>query len=139
VADDVLQGLRGHRALHAVEVLARAHRGGKAVMTSDSHERATERTAEALLVLEAQNPINRYDIIVMIQGDEPLIDPEMITQVINPLLEGKSQVSNLMVALISDEEVENTNNVKVVVGINGNALYNSKFLGWYFLTLFLCI
>ena len=101
-------------------------RGGKAVMTSDTHERATERTAEALLVLEAQNPNNRYDIIVMIQGDEPLIDPEMISQVINPLLEGKSQVSNLMVSLISDEEVENPNNVKVVMGVNGNALYMSR-------------
>ncbi len=100
--------------------------GGKAVMTSDKHERATERTAEALIVLEKQHPGKQYDIIVMIQGDEPLIDPEMITQVINPLLNGKANVSNLMVALITEEEVNNPNNVKVVTGINGNALYMSR-------------
>lgn len=100
--------------------------GGKAVMTSDKHERATERTAEALTVLEKQYPDKQYDIIVMIQGDEPLIDPEMITQVINPLLNGKANVSNLMVSLTTDEEVNNPNNVKVVTGINGNALYMSR-------------
>lgn len=100
--------------------------GGKAVMTSDKHERATERTAEALTVLEKQYPDKQYDIIVMIQGDEPLIDPEMITQVINPLLNGKANVSNLMVSLTTEEEVNNPNNVKVVTGINGNALYMSR-------------
>ncbi len=100
--------------------------GGNAVMTSDKHERATERTAEALLVLEKKHPGKHYDIIVMIQGDEPLIDPEMITQVINPLLNGKANVSNLMVTLITEEEVNNPNNVKVVTGINGNALYMSR-------------
>lgn len=100
--------------------------GGKAVMTSDKHERATERTAEALTVLEKQYPDKQFDIIVMIQGDEPLIDPEMITQVINPLLNGKANVSNLMVSLTTEEEVNNPNNVKVVTGINGNALYMSR-------------
>ena len=100
--------------------------GGKAVMTSDKHERATERTAEALTVLEKQYPDKQYDIIVMIQGDEPLIDPEMIAQVINPLLNGKANVSNLMVSLITEEEVSNPNNVKVVTGINRNALYMSR-------------
>lgn len=100
--------------------------GGKAVMTSDKHERATERTAEALTVLEKQYPDKHYDIIVMIQGDEPLIDPEMISQVINPLLNGKANVSNLMVSLTTEEEVNNPNNVKVVTGINLNALYMSR-------------
>ena len=100
--------------------------GGKAVMTSDKHERATERTAEALIVLEKQHPGKQYDIIVMIQGDEPLIDPEMITQVINPLLNGKANVSNLMVSLTTEEDINNPNNVKVVTGMNGNALYMSR-------------
>ncbi|MBW0177669.1 3-deoxy-manno-octulosonate cytidylyltransferase [Sediminibacterium sp.] len=100
--------------------------GGKAVMTSDQHERATERTAEALLVLEKANPDHKYDIIVMIQGDEPLIDPEMISQVVKPLLDGKRQVSNLMVSLATKEEVTNPNNVKVVTDVNGNALYMSR-------------
>ena len=52
--------------------------GGKAIMTANTHERASDRTAEALLKIEA-NTNERVDIVVMIQGDEPMITPEMIT------------------------------------------------------------
>jgi 3-deoxy-manno-octulosonate cytidylyltransferase (CMP-KDO synthetase) len=100
--------------------------GGKVVMTSDKHERATERTAEALIKIEKANPGIKYDLIIMIQGDEPLINPEMIKQVATPLLEGKSQVSNLMVTLKSIDEINNPNNVKVVNSVEGNALYMSR-------------
>ena len=51
--------------------------GGNAVMTSKSHERASDRCAEALLKLENKNGIE-YDIVVMVQGDEPLTHPRMI-------------------------------------------------------------
>jgi 3-deoxy-manno-octulosonate cytidylyltransferase (CMP-KDO synthetase) len=98
---------------------------GVAILTSNQHERATERTAEALL--NAEELFNKkFDFVVMIQGDEPLVDPEMISQVLNPLLQGKSQVSNLMVTLKNLDEIHNTNNVKVVKGVNGNALYMSR-------------
>jgi 3-deoxy-manno-octulosonate cytidylyltransferase (CMP-KDO synthetase) len=100
--------------------------GGKAVMTSDKHERATERSAEALLNLEKSVENKVFDIVVMIQGDEPLIDPGMIDEVIAPLLDGTRVVSNLMAYLPSYEERANPNNVKVVAGINGNALYMSR-------------
>lgn len=98
---------------------------GNAVMTSDIHERASERTAEALLKIEEINNIE-YDIIVMIQGDEPLVDPEMMNIAINPLLSGQNQVSNLMKALHTQEDVDNPNHVKVVVDVFGNALYMSR-------------
>ena len=100
--------------------------GGKAVKTSDKHERATERTAEALIEIEKANPGIKFDLIIMIQGDEPLINPEMIKQVATPLLEGKRQVSNLMVSLKSFDEINNPNNVKVVNNVEGNALYMSR-------------
>jgi 3-deoxy-manno-octulosonate cytidylyltransferase (CMP-KDO synthetase) len=100
--------------------------GGKAIMTSDKHERATERTAEALLELEKVNPDDKYDLIIMIQGDEPLIEPEMIKQVSIPLQENKCQVSNLMVSLKKYDEINNPNNVKVVNNLEGNALYMSR-------------
>jgi len=98
---------------------------GNAIMTSDIHERASERTAEALLNIEAIKNL-RYDIVVMIQGDEPLVDPEMMNEAIIPLLNGQNQVSNLMKALHTQDDVENPNHVKVVVDIFGNALYMSR-------------
>jgi 3-deoxy-manno-octulosonate cytidylyltransferase (CMP-KDO synthetase) len=100
--------------------------GGKAIMTSDKHERATERCAEALMNLEKAGSNLKYDIVVMIQGDEPLIDPRMIDEVISPLLDGTRSVSNLMAFLPTQEERLNPNNVKVVSGVNGNALYMSR-------------
>ena len=100
--------------------------GAKAIMTSDKHERATERTAEALLKIEQELMDIHFDIIVMIQGDEPLIDPEMINEVVKPLLRGDKMVSNLMSILTESEEINNSNNVKVVTDLKGNALYMSR-------------
>ena len=100
--------------------------GGKAIMTSDVHERATERSAEALLNVEKEVPGTTYDIVVMIQGDEPLINPLMINEVIQPLLNGKNEVSNLMTRLKNLTEAENPNFVKVVTAINGRALFMSR-------------
>jgi 3-deoxy-manno-octulosonate cytidylyltransferase (CMP-KDO synthetase) len=100
--------------------------GGKAIMTSDVHERATERSAEALLNVEKEAPGITYDIVVMIQGDEPLINPLMINEVIEPLLKGKNEVSNLMARLEDLTEAENPNFVKVVTATNGKALYMSR-------------
>jgi 3-deoxy-manno-octulosonate cytidylyltransferase (CMP-KDO synthetase) len=100
--------------------------GGNAILTSDKHERATERTAEALQNIEKLNENNRYDIIVMIQGDEPLVDPGMLEEVIKPMLEKGAQVSNLMSVLNSEEEINDSNNVKVVLDNFDNALYMSR-------------
>ena len=59
--------------------------GGQAVMTSDKHERASDRCAEALAYLEQQDSI-KYDIVVMVQGDEPMTHPDMITEAVTPML-----------------------------------------------------
>lgn len=101
--------------------------GGKAIMTSDKHERASERAAEALLNIEKElSEEVSYDIIVMIQGDEPLVDPGMIREVIEPLLAGDKMVSNLMAYLPTEHERQNPNNVKVAYSISGKALYMSR-------------
>lgn len=101
--------------------------GGKAVMTSDKHERASERSAEALVNIETELKGVNFDIIVMIQGDEPLIDPEMIREVLNPLqLDSSKRVSNLMSILHTQAECDNPNNVKVVTDLTGKALYMSR-------------
>jgi 3-deoxy-manno-octulosonate cytidylyltransferase (CMP-KDO synthetase) len=100
--------------------------GGNAIMTKDSHERASDRTAEALLNIESMLENVKYDIIVMIQGDEPLIDPRMIDEVVEPLIHGNNMVSNLRAVLTDANEIVNSNNVKVVSDINDYALYMSR-------------
>jgi 3-deoxy-manno-octulosonate cytidylyltransferase (CMP-KDO synthetase) len=100
--------------------------GGNVVMTSKLHERPTERSAEALLIIEKISSDTNFDIIVMIQGDEPLIDPKMINQVIEPIIFEDNAVSNLMLPFVSIDDVANPNHVKVVTSIDGKALYMSR-------------
>ena len=57
--------------------------GGEAVMTSNLHERASDRCAEALLKIEEKYN-TKYDIVLMVQGDEPLINHNMIQESISP-------------------------------------------------------
>lgn len=100
--------------------------GGKSVMTADSHERASDRTAEALLKIEKESG-TKFDIVVMIQGDEPMITPEMINAAVQPLIEDNSlNITNLMEAMQSQEEHEDPAEVKVVVDKKSNALYFSR-------------
>lgn len=99
--------------------------GGKAVMTSSDHERASDRTAEAMLKIERASGV-QIDIVVMIQGDEPMIVPEMISASLEPFDNQSVNVVNLMANLTSVEEFEDPNEVKVVVNNNNEALYFSR-------------
>lgn len=100
--------------------------GGKAVMTKDTHERASDRAAEALLKIEEATN-ERIDIVVMIQGDEPMITPEMVTAAVEPVRDEENiQITNLMAYMSSQEEHEDPNEVKVVVDKNHFALYFSR-------------
>lgn len=100
--------------------------GGKAIMTADTHERCSDRTAEALMKIE-QDLGKRVDIVIMVQGDEPMVTPEMIEQAVGPMLKDTTiQVVNLMAPIKSVEEFEDPNEVKVVVGLTGSALYFSR-------------
>lgn len=100
--------------------------GGKAVMTSNAHERASDRTAEAMLKIE--NSTNRkIDIVVLLQGDEPMTTPQMIELAVSPLLDNNDvNISNLYTEIRSIAEFENPNEVKVVVDNAGFALYFSR-------------
>ncbi len=100
--------------------------GGKAVMTKDTHERASDRTAEALLKIEEASG-EKQDIVVMIQGDEPMITPRMIDAAVQPVLDHEEvKITNLMAYMESREEHEDPNEVKVVVDKNHFALYFSR-------------
>ena len=94
--------------------------GGQAVMTKDTHERCTERVQEAMEILPG-------DIVVMVQGDEPLLNPNAITQVAQPLLDEPSlDVVNLLSPLESPDDLTNPNIVKAVCDINQNVIYLTR-------------
>ncbi len=100
--------------------------GGKAVMTSDCHERCSDRCAEAMLKIEKDENI-RVDIMVMVQGDEPLTYPEMIDEAVSPMLNDKDiLITNLVADLESLEEFKDPNEVKVVMDLQGDAIYFSR-------------
>lgn len=100
--------------------------GGRAVMTGSHHERASDRCAEALQILEQTDGVN-YDIVVMVQGDEPMISSEMISEALGPMLSDASvQVVNLLGTIESDAEFQDRNCIKVVCDLHGNALYLSR-------------
>lgn len=102
--------------------------GGKAIMTSDKHERCSDRCAEAMLKIEEETG-QKIDYVVMVQGDEPLVTPEMVDASVQALKQGEQEdagVSCLMGAIETKENFEDPNEIKVVVDLKGNALYMSR-------------
>ena len=94
--------------------------GGVVQMTRSTHQTGTDRIAEVAESLEC-------DIIVNVQGDLPLIEPEMIGQAIAPLdLDPNVQMSTLRRPITDASERNNPNVVKVAVDLNGDALYFSR-------------
>ncbi len=94
--------------------------GAKAVLTSQSHQSGSDRIAEAVKPL-------KVDIVVNIQGDEPLVHPSMIDGMIRALKEDKAAQVSTVIKLIEDfRELENPNIVKVVADRAGYAIYFSR-------------
>jgi 3-deoxy-manno-octulosonate cytidylyltransferase (CMP-KDO synthetase) len=104
---------------HDIAAAARSF-GARPVMTSPSHPGAADRTAE----VSAFDPA---EIVVMIQGDEPMVQPEMITAAIAPLRADRQVMcANLGGRIRTEEELFDPNTIKVVTGATGDALYFSR-------------
>jgi len=100
--------------------------GGKAVITNNCHERATDRTAEAMVNIE-KTENKRIDFVAMIQGDEPLLVPEMIDDMVLPVKKKKDiKVVNLVEKILTEEEFNSPNIVKAVIDQDDNILYFSR-------------
>jgi len=96
---------------------------GQAVMTRDSHASGTDRIAEASEILG----LDDRDVVINVQGDQPLVPPEALTEMILPLLHDESlPMSTLMIRIRDPGEVTNPNHVKVVTDAGGLALYFSR-------------
>lgn len=100
--------------------------GAKWVMTKDTHERASDRTEEAMLTIEKETG-KKIDIVVMVQGDEPMLTPEMIDMAVAPMKEDEAiHAVNLMAPIRSVEEHNDANCPKVVVDNKSFAMYFSR-------------
>jgi len=97
--------------------------GGKALMTSDKHTCGTDRLAECAEILE----ISDDDLILNIQGDEPLIRKEMIEDLISCFDDPSVLMGTLKKEITEEKELDNPNVVKVITDVNGNAIYFSRF------------
>jgi 3-deoxy-manno-octulosonate cytidylyltransferase (CMP-KDO synthetase) len=99
--------------------------GGKSIMTSDRHNRASERTGEALFVAEKDlgHPV---DVVIMMQGDEPLITPDAIASLLPAFADPEIDIANLMGTIRTQETFLSKNAVKVVCNNKGDALYFSR-------------
>ena len=94
--------------------------GGAAVMTAETHRSGTDRLAEVAASLAC-------DVVVNVQGDEPLIDPGMIAQAIAPFAGDPALEMTTLGRRFPDVETfRNPNVVKAVVGADGYALYFSR-------------
>jgi 3-deoxy-manno-octulosonate cytidylyltransferase (CMP-KDO synthetase) len=97
--------------------------GGKAIMTAGRHRSGTDRIAEAVDSLE----LNEEDIVVNIQGDQPIFEPDQIDEVTRPLREDPSlPMATLIYRIVREEEITHPNCVKVVFDSAFNALYFSR-------------
>ncbi len=97
--------------------------GGEVVMTASDHASGTDRLAEAAELLG----IDEQDVVVNIQGDQPLFSPEVVSQVAKPLLEDPAlSMSTLIYKIIRPEEISDPNHVKTVFDCHRNALYFSR-------------
>jgi len=97
--------------------------GGEVVMTSPDHASGSDRLAEAATILD----VSEQDVVVNIQGDQPLFPAEVVEQVARPLLEDPAlPMSTLIFKIIRREEINDPNHVKTVFDRNYNALYFSR-------------
>ncbi|PCJ21379.1 MAG: 3-deoxy-manno-octulosonate cytidylyltransferase [Candidatus Cloacimonadota bacterium] len=100
--------------------------GGKAIMTGNHHERCTDRCTEALEKIESQENV-KVNIMVMVQGDEAMVQPKMIEESLQAIIEDSNiQVVNLFSPILTKKEFEDPNEVKVVMNQNNDALYFSR-------------
>ncbi len=96
--------------------------GGEVCMTAEKHNSGTERLMEVVEKLQ----LSQDEIIVNVQGDEPLIPPEIIRQVAENLAQNTAPMATLGVKIEEEEELFNPNVVKAVANKEGYALYFSR-------------
>jgi len=115
---EVIVATDDERILQAVE---KNH--GRAMITRADHKTGTDRLAEVA------EKFPDAEVVVNVQGDEPLIEPSLIDELVAEFVKDKNlQMATVATELLDAEEMRNPNNVKVVIDKNNNALYFSRSL-----------
>jgi 3-deoxy-manno-octulosonate cytidylyltransferase (CMP-KDO synthetase) len=100
-------------------------RGWPVIMTSDQHTRALDRVAEA--AGKCGQSVAEDDIIICVQGDEPMLHPDMIAAAIRPLAEDAEVLCTVLAMhIVEESQFFNPDIVKVVHDRKGNVLYTSR-------------
>lgn len=93
--------------------------GGKAIMTSEQHANGTERCGEVAEKVDA-------DIIINVQGDEPLVNPNQLDALLRAFEDESVKIATLGVPNVTKDDLNNPNRIKIVTDVFGNALYFSR-------------
>lgn len=96
--------------------------GGRVVMTHSDHPSGTDRCREAAEATEGN-----FDVVINIQGDEPFIQPEQINLLVRCFDAEETQLGTLAKRIDVAADLDNPNKVKVAIGLNGEALYFSRY------------
>ncbi len=108
------------RILKAVESF-----GGKAVMTSREHTTGTNRCLEAYRIITRRNKTS-HDVIINIQGDEPMLHPEQLMKLMGIFKDGNAQLATLVIPVTNPSDLNNESEVFVTFDKNMDALYFSR-------------
>lgn len=93
---------------------------GNVVMTAASHQSGTERCGEVI------QSFPTCDVVVNIQGDEPLVDEVQLSQLLTAFEDESVQIATLGTPSITEETLKDSNRIKIVVNHNSDALYFSR-------------
>ena len=95
------------------------------IMTSDKHERALDRVAEA--IENSDFGISEDDIVLNVQGDEPMMRPDMITATVKPMIDN-ADVNGVVLSMpiIDEAQFNDPNTLKIIHNIKGDILYTSR-------------
>ena len=99
--------------------------GGNVVMTSPDHPSGTDRCAEAVDKIISETGKN-IDVVINVQGDEPFIKPEQIDLLKSCFNDKNVTLATLVRKTVTGEDIFNPNQPKVILDIDGNAIYFSR-------------
>jgi len=94
--------------------------GGEVLMTSENHPNGTQRCHEVLATY------SDYDVVINIQGDEPLVRFEQLDLLLSAFDDSQVEIATLGIRTLKSEELENPNRIKIVTDYQNNALYFSR-------------
>jgi 3-deoxy-manno-octulosonate cytidylyltransferase (CMP-KDO synthetase) len=94
--------------------------GGEVLLTRNDHRSGTDRCGEVIDVFPD------FDVVVNVQGDEPLVDPNQLDELLNAFQDDQVEIATLGTPRISIEEIADANRIKVVLDASNNALYFSR-------------